>query len=195
MAKKFNIKNVDVAKLLLDERVKKILKEAKDKVTVKQIATNINERPSRLYYHIGKLESAGLIELIETKQIGNMVEKYYQAVEYDYYHLDKDMLRKNFDFVSDAFIEKITIGLEIIEREAKDGFNFPCDMSVFQDKMTGEEWMERYKKTLKEISGKDIEIKDNISIKEKEEEGDYVTIVMSYRREDAKKIGLIKDDD
>ncbi|WP_020156310.1 hypothetical protein [Caldibacillus debilis] len=43
----------------------------------------MNEEPSRLYYHIKKLEIIGLIEAVKEEQAGNMKQKYYLAKQID----------------------------------------------------------------------------------------------------------------
>ena len=47
---------------------------------VRQIAERLGLAPSRLYYHINLMEKAGLVRVVETRMISNMVEKIYRAV-------------------------------------------------------------------------------------------------------------------
>ncbi|MBS3934290.1 MAG: helix-turn-helix domain-containing protein [Truepera sp.] len=49
-------------------------------MTVTQVASLLKEKPNRLYYHVKKLEHAGLVQLIETRPNRGILEKYYQAV-------------------------------------------------------------------------------------------------------------------
>jgi DNA-binding transcriptional ArsR family regulator len=49
-------------------------------MTVTQVASLLKEKPNRLYYHVKKLERAGLVQLIETRPNRGILEKYYQAV-------------------------------------------------------------------------------------------------------------------
>jgi predicted transcriptional regulator len=46
--------------------------------TVKQIADSINEVPAKVHYHVKKMESLGILELIYTKEIKGIIAKYYQ---------------------------------------------------------------------------------------------------------------------
>ncbi len=48
--------------------------------TTKQIAVALGLQPTRLYHHVAKLESAGLIELVDTKRVRGTTEKYYSPV-------------------------------------------------------------------------------------------------------------------
>ncbi|WP_183041555.1 hypothetical protein [Caldibacillus debilis] len=43
----------------------------------------MNEEPCRLYYHIKKPETIGLIEAVKEGQAGNMKQKYYLAKQID----------------------------------------------------------------------------------------------------------------
>jgi hypothetical protein len=48
--------------------------------TVKQVAEQIGEKPTRLYHHVDLLEQNGFLEVVDTRQIRGTVEKYYQTV-------------------------------------------------------------------------------------------------------------------
>jgi DNA-binding transcriptional ArsR family regulator len=47
--------------------------------TVKQVAEKLGLAPGKLYYHISLLEKHGLIQVVETRLVANMVEKLYRA--------------------------------------------------------------------------------------------------------------------
>jgi len=48
--------------------------------TTKQVAQEIDEKPTRLYHHVEALERVGLIRRTRTRQNRGTVEKYYMAV-------------------------------------------------------------------------------------------------------------------
>ena len=48
--------------------------------TTKQVAELLGEKPTRLYHHVDALSEAGLIRLVDTRQVRGTVEKYYRAV-------------------------------------------------------------------------------------------------------------------
>jgi len=48
--------------------------------TVKQVAEQMGEKPTRLYHHVDLLEQNGFLEIVDTKQIRGTVEKTYQTV-------------------------------------------------------------------------------------------------------------------
>ena len=49
-------------------------------MTVTQLAELLDEVPSKLHYHVRELEKAGLLKLVETREKGGILEKYYRAV-------------------------------------------------------------------------------------------------------------------
>jgi DNA-binding transcriptional ArsR family regulator len=49
-------------------------------LTASQIARQLAEKPNKLHYHLTELERNGLVELVETRQKGNLLEKYYRPV-------------------------------------------------------------------------------------------------------------------
>ncbi|MGM9988135.1 MAG: ArsR/SmtB family transcription factor [Bacillaceae bacterium] len=76
------IKDVELMKLLLDPKRSRIVQFAREKpMTVKELAERLNEKSSRLYYHVKKLEEYGVIKVVETRQVSNLTEKYYQTIK------------------------------------------------------------------------------------------------------------------
>jgi DNA-binding transcriptional ArsR family regulator len=57
---------------------------AQEKHTVSDLAKEIDIHPANLTHHIKKLEKAGLIRLVEKRDIGRNIEKYYRAVAYGF---------------------------------------------------------------------------------------------------------------
>ncbi len=49
-----------------------------DGATASQIAEKLGEVPSKVYYHIKKLEKAGILEVVNTEIINGIVAKYYK---------------------------------------------------------------------------------------------------------------------
>ncbi len=60
----------------------------------KEVADKLGLAPSKLYYHFNMLEKFGLIEVVETRQVSNLIEKYYKA-KAAYFMVDPALL--NFD--------------------------------------------------------------------------------------------------
>ncbi|WP_026690929.1 ArsR/SmtB family transcription factor [Alteribacter aurantiacus] len=69
------------AKLLGSALRVKIISQLIDKPkTSKQVATDIGESPGNVHYHMKKLHDGGLVELVEEKKLGGVIEKYYRSV-------------------------------------------------------------------------------------------------------------------
>ncbi|MBO8164653.1 MAG: helix-turn-helix domain-containing protein [Brevibacillus sp.] len=67
--------------LSIPERVKILeLFEDLQPRTAKQIATELGENAARLHYHVKELVRVGLLEQVDTRVKGSIVEKYYQPV-------------------------------------------------------------------------------------------------------------------
>lgn len=72
--------SVEQAKLLGNTLRVKILGMLLDTPkTSKQVATQIGESPGNVHYHIQQLFQGKLIDLVEEKRVGGVVEKYYLA--------------------------------------------------------------------------------------------------------------------
>ena len=49
-------------------------------LTASQVARKLGQRANKLHYHVTELERNGLIEAVETRQKGNLLETYYRPV-------------------------------------------------------------------------------------------------------------------
>lgn len=56
--------------------------------TVKQIADEMGEVPANVYYHVKKLEKAGILHLVYTKEINGIIAKYYEPTA-ERYNIDR----------------------------------------------------------------------------------------------------------
>ena len=95
--KEFYAKNDEEVKILFDPYRRRILKvylDAKEPLTVKQVATVLNEKPSKVHYHVMKLLSIGALELVKTETIKSIVAKYY-TTRYIGFHMDTSNLTKD----------------------------------------------------------------------------------------------------
>lgn len=53
--------------------------------TVKQIADELGEVPAKVHYHVKKLESAGILRLVYTREINGILAKYYEPTAKKYF--------------------------------------------------------------------------------------------------------------
>lgn len=76
----FVIKDLETLRVIADPLRPQILELlVHDAQTVKQVAEKLGLAPGKLYYHFSLLEKHGLIEVAETRQVANMIEKLYRA--------------------------------------------------------------------------------------------------------------------
>jgi DNA-binding transcriptional ArsR family regulator len=74
------IKDFETLKVIADPVRYQILEVLLQKPqNVKEVAEKLGLAPSKLYYHFNMLEKFQFIEVAETRQVGNLLEKYYRA--------------------------------------------------------------------------------------------------------------------
>lgn len=49
-------------------------------MTVTQLAESFGEAPNKLHYHVRELERVGLLKMVETREKGAILEKYYRTI-------------------------------------------------------------------------------------------------------------------
>lgn len=57
--------------------LKSFARNLKQPWSVKMIADELGETPSKLHYHIKELEKNGILEIVDTREINGIIEKYY----------------------------------------------------------------------------------------------------------------------
>jgi DNA-binding transcriptional ArsR family regulator len=76
----FQISNLDTLKVVADPLRSQMLEVlTNEALTVREVAEKLGLSPSKLYYHINLLEKHGLIQVVETRLVANMIEKLYRA--------------------------------------------------------------------------------------------------------------------
>lgn len=201
---------LELMKVLSDPRRNQILHLAESPVTVKDLAEEIEEKPSRLYYHVNKLLEVGLLEVVDTKLHGNLTEKYYQAKDNDvFYKGDLKMMAENMPYALAALYNTLDPGVKLYEKALKavqeqrregksnvDKYPYQVSFSRWSDRTTGKEWSMVFDKMLKamgKLNEDDPGAKPHVHLTPEEEEeiGTYQYVLLSYRIEDAEKLGLM----
>lgn len=76
-----NLTTTDQVKTFSDPfryRILKTFYKMKKPATVKEIAVDMNSVPANVHYHVKKMEKAGILQLIYTKEINGIIAKYYE---------------------------------------------------------------------------------------------------------------------
>ncbi|WP_108722212.1 ArsR/SmtB family transcription factor [Gorillibacterium timonense] len=63
---------------------------AKKPQTVSELAVQLGDSPAKVHYHIKKLEKAGIVSIVETKEVNGILAKYYRPTA-ESFHVDKDL--------------------------------------------------------------------------------------------------------
>jgi len=81
----FTIGDLETLKVIADplrgQIVEILVSEPK---TINQIAAKLRLAPSKLYYHVNLLEKVGIIQVVDTTQRGNIIEKHFWVTALDY---------------------------------------------------------------------------------------------------------------
>lgn len=193
------IDDIEVAKMLLDPRKRNILDIAKNPVTVSQMAEELQEKQSRLYYHVKKLEEAGLLELVETRQLGNLIEKYYQtskAAGQHIFQLDESLQVKHHGALMEQIMNVLQPGLKLLEQELKNGrvdkFEEAVHLAISFNKMTGKEWNNSHNRMLRAIKEevnpsedvKEVPLPSDLTEEQMNKKSKYAYFLLSYRIDD-----------
>lgn len=76
----FPIEDVRILELLNNPVRLRILHHLKEPATVRDLAARLGVPVTRLYYHLDLLENVGVIEVVETRKSGAMLQRVYRSV-------------------------------------------------------------------------------------------------------------------
>jgi len=84
MLEHYEIENIEQLRAIADLLRLRIIDLLKTQpMTVTQLGEALGEAPARVHYHVRELEKVGLLRLVETREKGGILEKYYQPVARD----------------------------------------------------------------------------------------------------------------
>ena len=84
MLEYYEIENIEQLRAIADLlRLRIIDTLVKRPMTVTQLGEALGEAPAKMHYHVRELEKVGLLKLVETREKGGILEKYYQPVARD----------------------------------------------------------------------------------------------------------------
>jgi DNA-binding transcriptional ArsR family regulator len=80
-AEVYNLITVEQVRVMADELRQRILEELREQPrTVTQVGEILDLAPSKVHYHVRELERVRLVDLVETREKGGILEKYYRSV-------------------------------------------------------------------------------------------------------------------
>jgi len=81
MLERYEIENVEQLRAVADIlRLRIIDKLLQRPMTVTQLGEELGIAPAKVHYHVRELERVGLLRLVETREKGGILEKYYQPI-------------------------------------------------------------------------------------------------------------------
>ncbi|TPE68861.1 ArsR/SmtB family transcription factor [Halalkalibacterium halodurans] len=112
--------SIEQSKLLGSALRVKILHALEDvPKTAKQVADQLGQTPGNIHYHIQRLYEGQLIDLIETKEIGGIVEKYYRAKS-TWFNLKSDSKSVSGDASATRITTRLLLTTEQLEQFQSD---------------------------------------------------------------------------
>jgi predicted transcriptional regulator len=123
MREHYDIETVEQMRAMADLlRIRIIDLLRKRAMTVTQLGEELGLAPAKVHYHVRELERVGLLELVETREKGGILEKYYQPIAYEIsvnrmlLSASRDesqaMLRALFDQLSDGYLSAFRRAVE-----------------------------------------------------------------------------------
>src|SRR5215467_8134776 len=77
----YNLETIEQVRALADNlRLRIVNQLTAQAMTVTQLGAVLGIAPSKLHYHVHELEKVGLLHLVETREKGCILEKYYRSI-------------------------------------------------------------------------------------------------------------------
>ena len=74
------VEDIEVFEILNNPARLRIMRRLVEPKSIREVAESLEVPPTRLYYHFNLLEEAGVIEVVETRKVGAMLQKVFQTV-------------------------------------------------------------------------------------------------------------------
>lgn len=124
MQEHYEIDSIEQLRAIADAlriRIVEMLQE--QPMTVTQLGDVMGEAPAKIHYHVRELEKVGLLKLVETREKGGILEKYYQPIARDFSVANSLFLRATpdeslaaigawFDQLKESFQRALRVAIE-----------------------------------------------------------------------------------
>jgi DNA-binding transcriptional ArsR family regulator len=113
----FVVEDLETLRVLTDPLRLQILEVLnQNPQTVGQVADKLGLASSRLYYHFNMLEERGLIKVVETRTISNMIEKIYWVTAEEI-EFNKELLNFSLEGGQENFVKVINSSLDSVRED------------------------------------------------------------------------------
>ena len=114
MLEHYELQNLEQLRAVADMLRMRIVDTLRDHpMTVTQLGDALGIAPAKAYYHVRELEKVGLLHLVETREKGGILEKYYQPIAHDF-SVPSDLLLSSppdeLLATTDGWFEQIKVG-------------------------------------------------------------------------------------
>ena len=79
------LERIEQAEALMKPKRVEVLRRFAEPRTCTQVGAELDESPQAVYYHVKRLQKAGLLELVKERRVRGIVEGVYQAVAQSYW--------------------------------------------------------------------------------------------------------------
>jgi len=107
--------------LLGDETRRRIIFLLRDsELTVREIASKLELTTQNIYHHMGRLQEAGLVQVIYERQAGHLTERFYTVTADTFIYYEDRMEERGFQSSFDVLngLNELGIGVEVSEENA-----------------------------------------------------------------------------
>lgn len=139
--------------------------------TVKEIASEINEVPANVHYHVKKMEASGILKLVFTREIKGIIAKYYEPTAENFQikcssDLDtvsnklilaekQRMLSQIYDSSKNIFIEQLSYSTKNNEKDP--------GTIILEDLYLNDTEVQEFKKYIEDFINKHKKYPENVS--------------------------------
>ncbi len=119
----FVIQDLDTLRVVTDPVRAQILEILTEKqYRVKDVADKLGLAASKLYYHFNLLEKHGLIKVVDTRQVANLIEKWYSATA-TYLSVDPGLLAFSPSSENEALISVVQTVIDATREDLARSFH------------------------------------------------------------------------
>jgi DNA-binding transcriptional ArsR family regulator len=132
MLEHYKIDSIEQLRAIADALRIRIVETLQEQpMTVTQLGDALGDAPAKIHYHVRELEKVGLLKLVETREKGGILEKYYQPIARDFSVSDSLFLQATPDealTVVDAWFDQLKYGFQRAFRVALEKKEEPTEL-------------------------------------------------------------------
>ena len=116
MIEHYELQNLEQLRAIADMLRMRVIDTLRERpMTVTQLGEVLHMAPAKIHYHVRELEKVGLLQLVETREKGGILEKYYQPIARDFSVPRELLLSASQDELvstTDSWFEQVKLGVQ-----------------------------------------------------------------------------------